>query len=92
MQKVNWELRMILNDTLSGQVVIDRLRGEGIDVQLRTDTALLGAARRCDVLVPADAARRARQLLSQEQFTCAELTSLATGELAAVDPSEPRES
>lgn len=79
MQKSDWVTVVSLDDTLSAQVIIDRLAGEGLRTQLRADTALLGAARRCEVLVPAESAARARQLLSEQEFTDAELTSLATG-------------
>jgi hypothetical protein len=54
-------------------------RAEGVPAEVVSDTPLLGEARRCEIHVPSELEHRARWLMSQAQFTDAELTFLATG-------------
>lgn len=61
--------------------MLDLFRGEGVPAAVISDTSLLGEARRCEIRVPPELAHRARWLMTQAQFTEAELTFLATGEL-----------
>jgi hypothetical protein len=53
-----------------------------------SDTSLLGEARRCEIRVTSELAHRARWLMSQAQFTDAELNFLATGELDGADDAD----
>lgn len=80
MDSRDWKILTTVHDTLSAQVLLDRLRGEGVTVRLRTDTAILGEARRCDVLVLKTMAHRAQAVLDQPCFTDEELTELALRE------------
>ena len=63
-------------------------RTEGVPAEVVSDTSLLGEARHCEIRVPPELAHRARWLMSQAQFTDAELTFLATGELDGGDNAE----
>jgi hypothetical protein len=87
-----WEVVATLPDVASAHVLATMIRGEGVPAMVVTDSSLLGEARRSDVRVPPGLARRAHWLISQAQFTDAELTFLATGELGGddnVDSLEP---
>jgi hypothetical protein len=75
-------------DVPSAHVVVVLLRAEGVPAKLVSDTPLLGEARPCQVRVPSELVRRAHWLMSQAQFTDAELTFLATGELDGDDNAE----
>lgn len=75
-----WKPVLTVHDSLSAQALAERLSSEGVPVRVQADTALLGAARRCRILVPARLMHRARMVLEQERFTDEELTFLATGE------------
>jgi hypothetical protein len=61
--------------------MVDLFRGEGLPAKLISGNPLFGDAQACEVRVPPELEHRARWLLSQAQFTDAELTYLATGEL-----------
>lgn len=76
-----WKRLVTVFDTLSAQVLVERLNAEGVPTRLRADTALLGVARTCDILVPAGLVPRARHIISAEEVSESELTWLATGEL-----------
>jgi hypothetical protein len=76
-----WEVVATLPDVASAHVLATMIRGEGVPAMVVTDSSLLGEARRSDVRVPPGLARRAHWLMSQAQFTDAELMFLATGEL-----------
>jgi hypothetical protein len=80
MAQPTWHVVATVPDTMSAQALLTYLQAEGVPAMVQTDTALLGEARRCDILVPAESTYRARLLLAQGQFTDAELTFLATGE------------
>jgi hypothetical protein len=70
-------------DSASAQVVLTLLLSEGIPAEVRSDTPLLGEGRRCEVVVPTELARKARWVLAQADFSEAELTYYATGELGS---------
>jgi len=65
--------------------VVALFRAEGVPAEVVSDTSLLGEARHCKIRVPPELSHRARWLMSQAQFTDAELTFLATGELDGAD-------
>jgi hypothetical protein len=75
-------------DVPSAHVLVVLLRAEGVPAEIVSDTSLLGEARRCEIRVPSELARRARWLMAQAQITDAELTFLATGELDGDDSAE----
>jgi len=77
----NWVSAAVVSDTLSAQALCERLVAEGVTARVQSDTSLLGAARLCRILVPQEALHRAKWVLSNSQFTDAELEWLATGEL-----------
>jgi hypothetical protein len=64
-------------------------QAEGVPTEVVSDTLLLGEARRCEIRVPSELAHRARWLMSQAQFTDAELTFLATGKLEDPENADP---
>lgn len=74
---------MTVFDTLSAQVIAERLNAEGVPTRVQSDSAILGVARTCDIWVPAELVRRARSLLGSSQFSDAELSYLATGKLGS---------
>jgi hypothetical protein len=76
-----WQAVACLSDVPSAQVLAQRLIFEGVPARVMSDPQLLGEGRSCEVQVPSVLAHRARWLMSQAQFTDAELTFLATGEL-----------
>jgi hypothetical protein len=82
-----WETAAVVSDTLSAQALIGRLASEGVPARLQSDTALLGAARQCRILVPAGLLHRAKYVLWETQFTEEELAFLATGELSGESPA-----
>lgn len=69
------------SDVPSAQALATLFRAEGVPVEVVSDSSLLGEARCCEIRVPSELAHRARWLMSQAEFTDAELTFLATGEL-----------
>jgi hypothetical protein len=81
MRRGEWKIIATVPDTMSAQALLTYLEAEGVPSRVQTDTSLLGEARRCDILVPLELSHRARSLLAQGNFTDAELTFLATGEL-----------
>ena len=83
-----WDVVATFSDVASAHVMVALFRGEGVPAEVVSDTSLLGEARRSEVRVPPALARRARWLMSQAQFTDAELTFLATGELKGGDNAE----
>jgi len=83
MSDSSWKSLATVFDTLSAQVLVERLNGEGVPTRLKTDSSLFGAARRCEILVPAELLNRAQWLLSSAQFSDTELSYLATGELSS---------
>jgi hypothetical protein len=80
MRVSSWRSLMTVLDALSAQAVSGRLNAEGVPTRVRSDSSLLGAARRCDILVPVELLGRAESLLASWQFSDEELTRLATDE------------
>lgn len=80
MSDSSWRLLMTVLDVLSAQALVERLISEGVPARLRSDSSLLGTARRCEILVPERLLQRAEWLLSSGQFSDDELASLAIGE------------
>jgi hypothetical protein len=78
----SWQVLMTV-DTISAQVLTERLNLEGVPTRLRTDSVILGAARACDILVPSELLHRAKSVLSSGQLSDAELSYLATGKLGS---------
>jgi hypothetical protein len=85
MSSNGWDTAVIVSDTISAHAVLGRLSSEGVAARVQCDTALLGAARQCRILVPAALLRRAKYILWQSSFTDEELAHLAT---AGDAPSE----
>jgi hypothetical protein len=85
---LGWDVVVTFSDVPSAQAMAILFRGEGVPAEVVSDTSLLGEARRCEVRVPSEFAHRARWLMSQAQFTDAELTFLATGELDGADDAD----
>jgi hypothetical protein len=83
-----WQAVASLSDVPSAQVLAQRLKFEGVPARVMSDPQLLGEGRSCEVQVPSVLAHRARWLMSQAQFTDAELAFLATGELESGDDAE----
>ena len=80
MDDPGWRRLMTVPDVVSAQALAERLDSEGVPARIETDSSLLGTARRCDILVPAELIHRAEWLLSSGRFPEEELTYLATGE------------
>jgi hypothetical protein len=83
MSDSSWQWLMTVYDTLSAQVVAERLNGEGVPTRVQTDSPLFGVARTCEIFVPTELLHRARWLLASSQFSDAELSYLATGQLGS---------
>jgi hypothetical protein len=81
MSEPAWQLLVTVFDTVSAQLMTDRLNGEGVPTRLRTDDPIFGVARSCQILVPTELLHRARRVLSAESFTDNELSWLSTGKL-----------
>lgn len=83
MSDSSWELLLTVFDTLSAQVVAERLNGEGVPTRVQSDSPIFGVARTCDIWVPAELLPRAQRLLGSSEFSDAELSYLATGKLGS---------
>jgi len=73
----HWDVAAAVADTLSAQALIGLLASEGVPARMQSDTALLGEARQCRILVPRELIRRARCVLWQTRFSDEELAALA---------------
>jgi hypothetical protein len=83
-----WQLLVTAPNVPAARALATRLEGEGVDVRVDADTALLGEGRPCSLMVEASSLRRARQVLAEADFTDAELDFLATGWLSCDDARE----
>jgi hypothetical protein len=83
-----WDVVVSFSDVPSAHAMAVLFRAEGVPAEVVSDTSLLGEARRCEIRVPQELAHRARWLMSQAQFTDAELSFLATGELDGTDSAD----
>jgi len=80
-QESKWEPAISVIDVRVAHSVAKLLEAEMISVQVMPESQIIGTSPSWTVLVPAGQSEAARQLLAQSQFTDAELTFLATGEL-----------
>jgi hypothetical protein len=62
-------------------VFVTLFNNEGLPAELILGSPLFGNANGCEIRVPKELVHRARWILSQAQFSDAELTYLATGEM-----------
>jgi len=77
-----WQLLITISDVPSAHALAAVLAAEGIEARVDSDAGVLGQAAPCRIYVAAMQMRQARWTLSQRNFSDAELTYLATGELA----------
>jgi hypothetical protein len=82
---VGWDIVATFSDVASAHVLATLFRAGGVPSEVVCDTSLLGEARRCEIRVSPELAHRARWLMSQAQFTDAELEFLATEKLRDAD-------
>ncbi|HTW39146.1 MAG TPA: hypothetical protein VMD49_11310 [Steroidobacteraceae bacterium] len=89
----HWDVAAVVADTVSAQALMGLLASEGVPARMQSDTALLGAARQCRILVPRDMIGRARCVLWQSRFSDEELAALAIeqGEEAPAEDGAPHE-
>jgi hypothetical protein len=85
---LEWQVVASVSDVASGHVIVTLFNYEGLPAKLILGNPLLGDANGCEIRVPREAAHRARWILSQAEFTDAELTYLATGELGGTEGTE----
>jgi len=84
----SWQVLVTVYDTASAAALSDQLRSEGVPSVLKSDSSLLGEARRCDILVAPEMLHRAKWIMAQSVVSEAELTYLATGELPSDDSQQ----
>jgi hypothetical protein len=77
MTEERWRALTTLHDEISAQVLAESLRTRGVPATVRADTALLGVARACRVMVPAHLVHRAEWVLKSESVSDEELEELA---------------
>jgi hypothetical protein len=77
MTRPGWTRIASVTDTVSAEIQRRRLTAEGVAVEVRSDSSLLGEARRCDIFVPSGAAWRAQAILDEDPASEAELAQLA---------------
>ena len=77
----HWEVLTTTPNAPTARALVELLQSNGIECQVRSDTTLLGECQPCRVLVESAHAHRARWLMAQSNFSEAELTFLATGNL-----------
>jgi hypothetical protein len=77
MSEERWQELTTLHDAISAQVLAESLCARGVPATVRADTALLGVARACRVMVPAHLIHRAEWVLKSESVTDEELEELA---------------
>ena len=85
MDKASWTPLTTASGTVAADILAGRLRLEGVLVDIRTDTALLGEARMCRLYVPADQLERAKAIMLRDTFSDAELEALAMSEAPPKD-------
>jgi hypothetical protein len=71
MSTASWTSVVTLTDVPSAELPAERLRSEGVTVEIRSDSAILGQARYCDLIVPSNLLHRANCL--QSQWQCPEV-------------------
>ncbi len=75
----------VCNDHIAAEVLANFLRAQGLPALIRNLGIVPGLEQGTEVLVPAEFLRRARELLSSQRPSDAELESLATA-----SPAEPK--
>lgn len=85
---LEWQVVATFSDFASGHVIVTLFNREGLPAKLILGNPLLGDANGCEIRVPREMAHRARWILSEAEFTDAELTYLATGELGSNEETE----
>ena len=75
-----WTLLTTSPSTVSAELVAGRLRSEGVPVDVRADTAILGEARLCRIFVPSGLLKQARWIIEADAVSEEELEFLATGQ------------
>jgi hypothetical protein len=85
---LEWQVVATFSDVASGHVIVTLFNREGLPAELIFGNPLLGDANACEIRVPRGVAHRAQWILSQAEFTDAELTYLATGKLGNVEGTE----
>ena len=85
---LEWQVVATFSDVSSGHVIVTLFNREGLPAKLILGNPLLGDVNGCEIRVPREVAHRARWILSQAEFTDAELTYLATGELGSPEGVE----
>ncbi len=83
-----WQLLATAPNVPAARALANLLEGEGVEVRIDADTALLGEGRPCALMVEASFLRRARRVLAEADFSDAELEFLATGRLSCDDARE----
>ena len=86
-EESTWESVISVIDVRVAHSVAELLEAEMISVRVIPDSRITDAALSWTVLVSVGQMEVARNLLAQSQFTDAELTFLATGELGGADHS-----
>jgi hypothetical protein len=80
--EAKWQLLTIALNMPAARAVAGLLEGQGVRCQLKADTSLLGEGRQCAIMVEASLLHRGKFVLSEANFTDAELDFLATGQLS----------
>ena len=80
MNPASWKSLATAPSTVAAEILAGRLRAEGLEVDVRTDTALLGEARLCRLYVPENQLVRAQKILAEEAIPESELEALATSQ------------
>lgn len=83
-----WQLLTTAPNAPTARALVTLLEGQGVECQVRTDSAIFGEAMSCAVMVEASALDRAKRVLSEACFTDAELEFLATGAHCCDDAKE----
>jgi hypothetical protein len=86
MSETEWRLFTTLTDLPSAQSLAEVLQAEGIATRVVSDASVLGQAAPTRIYVAATQLYRARQFMTQRQFSDEELELLATGPPGAGPP------
>lgn len=83
-----WQLLVTAPNIATAHVMAELLAKQGVTLQLRTDSALLGEAMPCALFVEKRFLKRAQRLLDEASFSDEELEFLATGVACCADARE----
>jgi hypothetical protein len=84
----SWQLLVTAANVATAHVLAELLAKQGIILQLRADSALLGQAMPCALYVEKPFLQRAQRLLAEASFSDEELEFLATGVACCADARE----